>query len=500
MTTEPEVQKSSTSRIVRPPSILDSVAPIGALIGLLSISYYLFRDQASYGPNQVALLICGAIAAGIGYKNGLAWDAIRQAVINGVGSGIGAIGILLAVGALIGTWALSGTIVAMVYYGLQILNPNYFYATSALICAAIAFSIGSSWTTAGTIGIGLMGIAGSMNLSPEVTAGAVISGAYFGDKASPLSDTANLATVSAGSSLFEHIKGSLWTSIPALGLAVIGFALLGKPRDFDASATLRVIQDHVTVSPWNFAPLLIVLTLALLRFPPMMTILVGALAGGVMAAYSNSAAVIAFAQDEHLGRSWALLKGIWSALANGYHSETGDATIDQLTSRGGMASMMVTVWLIVCALAFGAAVDYCGFLNRLIDPLLSGVKSTSGLVALLVATCFGSNVITSDQYISIVLPGRLFRNEFIRRKLSPTLLSRVIGDSAIVTSPLIPWNSCGAYMAATLGVSTVSYAGFCFFNILNPLLTVIFCLLGFRVLRSQDASVDTTTAGSPSIT
>jgi NhaC family Na+:H+ antiporter len=407
-------------------------------------------------------------------------------MIDGVATGIGAIGILLAVGALIGTWALSGTIVAMVYYGLEILNPNYFYATAALICAAVAFSIGSSWTTAGTIGIGLMGIAGSMDLSPAITAGAVISGAYFGDKASPLSDTANLATAAAGSELFAHIRESLWTSVPALLLAIAGFALLGKPGDFDPSATLAAIQSHVAVSPWNFLPLLLVLVLALLRFPPMATIFLGALAGGVLAAVQSPDAVVAFAQAPEIGRPLAVIKGVWAALATGYHVETGDAAIDQLMSRGGMSSMIVTVWLIVCALAFGAAVEHGGFLTRLVAPLLRGVRSVGGLVTLLVLSCIGANIITSDQYIAVVLPGRLFRAEFLKRGLAPVFLSRVIGDSAIVTSPLVPWNSCGAYMAATLGVSTLGYAGFCFFNLLNPALTILFSFCAFRIIRTGE--------------
>jgi Na+:H+ antiporter, NhaC family len=470
----------------REPTVLESLLPIGMLIVLLSLSYYLFRDEASYGPNQVALLFCALFAAGLAYKNGFAWDGIRRAMIDGVATGIGAIGILLAVGALIGTWALSGTIVAMVYYGLQILNPNYFYATTALICAAVAFSIGSSWTTAGTIGIGLMGIAGSMDLSPAITAGAVISGAYFGDKASPLSDTANLATAAAGSELFAHIRESLWTSLPALLLAVVGFALLGKAGDFDASAILTAIQSHVAVSPWSFLPLLLVLVLALLRFPPMATIFLGALAGGVLAAIQNPDAAAAFAQAPEIGRPLAVLKGVWAALATGYHVETGDAAIDQLMSRGGMSSMMVTVWLIVCALAFGAAVEHGGFLTRLVAPLLRGVRSVGGLVTLTVLSCIGANIITSDQYIAVVLPGRLFRAEFLRRGLAPAFLSRVIGDSAIVTSPLVPWNSCGAYMAATLGIPTLGYAGFCFFNLLNPALTILFSFCAFRIIRTGE--------------
>ena len=487
--TDEQPTPEEPSPAAREPTIAQSLLPIGMLVGMLSLSYYLFHDEASYGPNQVALIFCGLVAAGLAYWNGLPWDGIRRAIIDGVATGIGAIGILLAVGALIGTWALSGTIVAMVYYGLLILSPNHFYATSALICAAVAFSIGSSWTTAGTIGIGLMGIAGSMNLSPEITAGAVISGAYFGDKASPLSDTANLATAAAGSELFTHIRESLWTSVPALLLAVAGFWLLGKPGDFEASTTLTAIQNHVAVSPWNFLPLVVILVLALLRYPPMVAIFLGALAGGALAVVHNPDAVVAFAQSPEIARPLALLKGVWAALATGYHIETGDAAIDRLMTRGGMSSMMVTVWLIICALAFGAAVEHGGFLTRLVTPLLHRIRSTGGLVSLLVATCIGANVITSDQYIAVVLPGRLFRTEFLKRGLAPVFLSRVIGDSAIVTSPLVPWNSCGAYMGATLGVPTFGYLVFSFFNLLNPLLTIVYTFLAFRVLRSSNAAL-----------
>lgn len=225
-----------------PPSLTDALLPVATLLLLLGLSYYLFRDSASYGPNQIALLFCGLIASGIAYKNGMAWGGIRQAVIDGIASGLGAILILLAVGALIGTWAVSGTIASMVYFGLKLLSPDFFYATTAIICAIVGFSIGSSWTVAGTIGIGMVGIAESMQLSTGITAGAVISGAYFGDKASPLSDTANLATAAAGSNLFDHIRETLWTSAPSLLLAVTLFAFLGTTGDFDASATLNSLQ------------------------------------------------------------------------------------------------------------------------------------------------------------------------------------------------------------------------------------------------------------------
>jgi NhaC family Na+:H+ antiporter len=482
----------SGTREVRKPSLLDALVPAIALVGLLALSYIFFGDAASAGPNQVALLFCGVIAAGIGYKNGMSWEGIRQAAIDGIASGLAAIMILLAVGALIGTWALSGTIVAMVYYGLQILSPNFFYASTALICAVIGISIGSSWTVAGTIGIGLMGVGASMNLSPEMTAGAVISGAYFGDKASLLSDTANLATAAAGSGIYEHIRESLFTSIPALLLAVLLFSLLGSPGDFDASTMLIGLERSFSISPWAFMPLLVVLGLSIARFPPFVTIFIGALGGGLVAIFLDPARVIAFAADPGLGAPMAIVKGIWMALANGYVANSGNVSIDVILTRGGMASMMNTVWLIITALAFGATVEHAGLLNRLIDPLIQGVKSVSALAVSVVATCFGANVVTSDQYIAIALPARLFRPEFQKRGLAPVLLSRVVGDSATVTSPLIPWNSCGAYMAAALGVPATGFALYSFFNILNPLLTIAFVMLGFRVVRSGIATVAAT--------
>jgi NhaC family Na+:H+ antiporter len=468
---------------VRPPSLLDALIPSLALIGLLALSYLLFGDAASSGPNQVALVFCGLIAAGVAYKNGMDWEGIRQSVVDGIATGLPAIMILLAVGALIGAWALSGTIVSMVYYGMMILSPHYFYATTTLVCAAVAFSIGSSWTVAGTIGIGLMGIAANMGLSPGITAGAVISGAYFGDKASPLSDTVNLATAVSGSDIYAHIRESLWTSVPALVITVIGFGMLGSPGDFNASALLSAIDSKFHVSLWAFLPLVLVLGLSVARVSPVVAIFSGALAGAILALISDPARVITFAGAPELPSGLAMLKGSWSALANGYIASTGDKGLDQILTRGGMSSMMNTVWLIITALAFGSVMEHARLLNRLIDPLIANAKSASRLVSTVVGTSVLSNVVTSDQYISIALPGRLFGQAFAKRGLAPVMLSRVVGDSATVTSPLIPWNSCGAYMAAALGVSTTAYVGYCFFNILNPLVTIIFTLLGWRVIR-----------------
>jgi NhaC family Na+:H+ antiporter len=248
---------------------------------------------------------------------------------------------------------------------------------------------------------------------------------------------------------------------------------------------LAGIEAHVHVSLWNFVPLVVVLALAVLRFPPMAAIFIGALTGGVLAVVLDPARVVAFAAAPGLPWILSLIKGVWAALATGYHTATGDPAIDKIMTRGGMSSMMVTVWLIMMALAFGATLEHGGFLNRLVDPALRRIKSAGGLVSLLAVSCIVANVLTSDQYIAVVLPGRLFRPVFLKRGLAPVFLSRVIGDTATVTSPLVPWNSCGAYMSATLGVASLGYAAFCFFNLLNPLLTVLFTIFGLRVLRTQ---------------
>ncbi len=480
----------------RPPSLLDALIPVVALLILLITSFVLFGDAASYGPNQIALLTCGLIGIAVAIKNGVPFEGLRAATLEGVASGIGAIFILLAVGALIGTWAMSGTIVAMVYYGMEILSPHYFYASSALLCAVVAFSIGSSWTTAGTLGIGLMGIAANMGLSPAITAGAVISGAYFGDKGSPLSDTVNLTTAATGSELFRLVREGFWTSIPALLLSLALFAMLGSSGNIDVSGTLSGLQQHFHVSLWSFVPLVFVLALALLRMSPFITIFLGALLGGVLAVVMNPHAVVALAADPSLPTPVALLKGVWSALANGHRIDTGEPAIDTLLSRGGMASMLSTVWLIITALAFGAVVEHAGLLARLVDPIVHRARSTGALIVAVVASCIVTNIVAADQYIAVVLPGRMFKMEFSQRGLAPVVLSRALIDTAPVTSALIPWNSCGAYMAATLGVATLSYAPFAFLCLLSPLLTIVIGFLGIRMVRIDPTAVPVSRASA----
>jgi NhaC family Na+:H+ antiporter len=475
----------------QPLTLPEAAIPVASLIVLVGLSYFLFGDAGAVGPNQVAIVIATMIALFIGWRRGHAVEAMGKAAIDSVATGIGAIFILFAVGGLIGTWAMSGTLVAMVYYGLQLLSPDYFFVTACAICAIVSASIGSSWTVVGTIGVGFMGIATSMDLNPAIAAGAVISGAYFGDKSSPLSDSANLAAAAAGVDLYQHIRETLFTSVVALSVALVVFFSLGEPGDHDASSKMAAIRGAFEISPVLFLPLIVVVALAALRFTPFIAIFLGSLAGGLLAVVVAPERVIRFAGDPDLPTWLALVKGVWLSLASGYHSTTGFAPMDMLATRGGMDSMLNTIWLIVTALAFGGVVEKAGVLDRLITPIIRKAKSDGTLVASLTTSVVGTNVVTADQYIAIVLPGRMFKNAFAERGLAPVVLSRAVGDTATPTSALIPWNSCGAYMAATLGVATWSYAPYAVFSFVSPLVTIAIAYAGFRMLRITPATEPT---------
>lgn len=468
-----------------PLPLFEAAIPVVCLIALVGLSYYLFGDSGMNGPNQVALVISTMVAVGIARRRGYTLQSLGEAAIASVGSGIGAIFILFAVGALIGTWAMSGTLVAMVYYGLQILSPNFFYVTAAAICAVISFGIGSSWTVAGTIGIGLMGVSANMDLDPAITAGAIISGAYFGDTTSPLSDSANLAAGVAKADLYQHLRQVLPNSILSLIIALTIFWFLGRAGDYDATPKMEIIKGAFHITPLLFLPLLVVVGLALIKFPPFTTIFMGALAAGLLAAFLAPDRVLKFADAPHSLPTWlGLVKGVWLALASGYTSTTGVPMLDQLASRGGMSSMLNTIWLIITAFAFGGVAEKTGILQRLIQPIVDAAKSTVGLVAAVVAAVFATNIATADQYLAVVLPGRMFATAFEKRGLAPVVLSKTVGASATPGSALIPWNSCGAYMAVTLGVSTFSYAPFAFFNIASPMIVIMAATFGVKAIRA----------------
>ena len=467
------------------PTVAQALLPVLALVGLLAFSVYLFGEDASYGPNQIALLVGAAVAAGVGWRNGLGWQQIETAMISGISISMKPNLILLCVGLLIGCWIMGGTVPTMIYYSLLILDPSIFYFASCLICALIALSIGSSWTVAGTVGIALIGAGAGLGLSPAITAGAIISGAYFGDKMSPLSETTNLAPAVAGTDLFSHIGHMVWTAVPSIVIALTIYALMGLNIDSGASAddlaiTMNLLTENFTISPVMLLPVIALLVMANRRLPPIPTILAGGVFGIVLALLFQRQAILNL-PGEASNVFLALVKGAWETMFNGFVLQSGNATLDDLMSRGGMSSMLNTVWLILCAMVFGATMERVGLLQRLVDFALSFVHSTGSLIATTVATCIGANIITSDQYISIVLPGRMYKLEYQSRDLDVKNLSRTLEDSGTITSPLVPWNTCGAYMAGTLGVATLAYFPYCFFNMICPLIAIVYGFFNFKI-------------------
>jgi NhaC family Na+:H+ antiporter len=455
------------------------------------MSLVLFGTGATDGPLQVALILSAAIAALVARKNGREYFQISEAVIGGISTAMGAIFILLAVGALIGTWNLAGTTATVVYYGIKLLRPEIFYPTVAIVCFAVGVVTGSSWTTAGTVGVAFIGMAPVLGLNKEIAAGSVISGAYLGDKLTPLSETTVLVPkLVGGVEIYHHIRAMLWTTVPAFLISLLLFAILALREDVgdissQKDAALDAIKAGFSISAINLLPLVLLVLLSVRRFPPFLSILAAALLAGVMAAFTQPDAVRALTDDKDLGQALASVKAVYISMATGYVSNTGIEPVDALFSRGGMASMMTTIWLVLGALSFAAVMEYAGFLERLIRPVIDRAKSDGSLLAAAGCTSIGLNIVAGDQYIADVLPARTYRLEVQRRGIQPQVLSRTIDDTGTVTSPLVPWNSCGAYMAGTLGVSTFGYFPYCFLNMLNPLISLLYNITGFRVEKIQ---------------
>jgi len=460
---------------------------------MLAGSVGLFHSNSSYGPNQIALLLAAGVASLVGLYLGESWSDMEHAMVEGISLALKACLILLAVGSLIGSWMLAGTAPTVIYFGLGILDPSWFYPAALLICALVAVSIGSSWTTAGTVGLALVGIAQIMGLSLPITAGAIISGAYFGDKMSPLSDTTNLAPAMVGTDLFIHIRHMVWTTAPSFVISLILYSVIGwnsnavqAPAE-SIDAARNILATHYTIAWPTILPLALLLTLAMRKVPALPTIAAGALSGCVVALIWQPDLVRDFGSPDGGLAGWtASIKALFMALADGFQIETGNASLDELLSRGGMSSMLNTIWLIMSAMCFGGVMEHTGLLQRIVDFLLKGVRGTGSLISTTVLTSIGMNVIAADQYIAIVLPGRMYRAEFARRGLAPQNLSRTLEDAGTMTSSLVPWNTCGAFMAATLGVPTLSYAPYAFLNLMNPIIAIIYGITHFKITPLED--------------
>jgi NhaC family Na+:H+ antiporter len=469
-----------------PLSRVDAIVVSVILLSLMGAVIGIFGSDALMGATQVAMMMIGFLAALVGLKNGLSWAQIEQSIIRSSTKIIGPILIFLSIGALIGSFMLSGAVPSLLYYGLNILSPTYFYPLTCLICALVATCIGSSWTTAATIGVALIGVSYGFALSPEITAGAIISGAYFGDKMSPLSETTNLAPAIAGSELFEHIRHMAWVSIPSFSLAVLGFLIIGLNAPIAAGsqagiiAFVQTLDSYFVISPINLIPMALLLWLAVKRVPAFIAIMGVSLLACVFSLLFQYDALMTFAGDTKV---ISVVKAFWLVLFDGFNISTQNADVDLLLSRGGMASMVSMVWLVIASMMMTGVLERIGYIDVLMKVMLNCVHSTGSLIASTMATCLGVNIVTGDQYMSLVLPGHMWKAEYTKRQLANVNLSRTLEDAGTLSSPLIPWNACGVYMAGTLAVTTVAYLPYCFFNLINPLIALLFAFLNIKILQ-----------------
>ncbi|MGC6403333.1 MAG: Na+/H+ antiporter NhaC [Flavobacteriaceae bacterium] len=471
-------------------SLTAALVPVVLLVALLAFNVSVFGDDALSGSNQFILLIGAAIAALVGYRHKIGHRVMIEKVAENVQSVTGALLILLFVGALAGTWLASGIIPAMIYYGLQIIHPAVFLPACIVICSIISVATGSSWTTSATVGIALIGIGKAMGLDVGMVAGAVISGAYFGDKLSPLSDTTNLAPAMAGTDLFTHIRYMTNTTIPSILITLVVFSFIGVFQETTAQADLgsllTAIEERFTINGWLFLVPLVVIGLIIQKRPPLVALFIGTLLGALFAVLFQPQVVFLMSQ-EAVQSSAAMYKGILNAITVATEVPTSNPLLNDLFTSGGMQGMLGTIWLILCAMVFGGIMESIGALQTISNALLNWAKNTFQLFASTVASCLAINLTASDQYLAIVIPGKMFAKAYKDRNLAPENLSRTLEDSGTVTSVLIPWNTCGAYQSGVLGVGVAEYFAFAIFNWLSPLMTLIFAAFKIKIRMLQEA-------------
>lgn len=466
-------------------NIWEALIPVFALVAMLAYNVYVYGGDALGGSNQFVLLMGGAVAAVVGVFNKVTFGQMLEEVAENIKSTASAIIILLMVGALAGTWLISGIIPTMIYYGLQVLNPTIFLAACVIICAIISVATGSSWTTSATVGIALIGIAQALGVSLGMTAGAILSGAYFGDKISPMSDTTNLAPAMAGTDLFTHIKYMLYTTIPTLAITLVVFVIIGLNLDTTTGSTdtetiRTALNSAINVSPWLFVVPVLVIVLIVKKIPPLVALLAGTLLGGLAALIFQPNIVASIGGGTTLNFTTGY-RGIMDAITIDTVIPTDNEALKGLFASGGMASMLNTVWLILCAMVFGGIMDAIGALTAISNALLRLFHTTFGLFASTVASCLALNLTASDQYLAIVVPGKMYAQAYRDKGLAPENLSRTLEDSGTVTSVLVPWNTCGAYHSGVLGVDTLHYAGYAVFNWLSPFMTLLFAAFRIKI-------------------
>ncbi|WP_317930317.1 Na+/H+ antiporter NhaC [Halioxenophilus sp. WMMB6] len=481
--------------MTKTPPLAVAILPIAMLIALLTLNVFIFKDDAISGSNQIILVVAAALGAALAFFYGCSWITLEEGIVHSIKLATPAILILLMVGALSGTWLVSGIIPTLIYYGLHVLNPVIFLFAACIICIVVSIFTGSSWTTSATIGIALMGIGQVLGINPAFVAGAILSGAYFGDKLSPLSDTTNLASASAGTDLFTHIRYMTYTTIPSITLALLLYLVLGFGHSsaLDAASIeeiLAALDNSFNITPWLLLVPLCVLVMIVKKIPPLPALFTGTVLGAIFA-FIFQLPIVDQIGAEVGDAEWSKYVGIMQTAFGDTQLQTGNETLDELLSSGGMAGMLNTIWLIISAMIFGGVMEASGFLRQITEALISHVKSVGGLVSATVATCIFTNTSASDQYLAVLLPGRMYAESYRKRGLAPQNLSRTLEDSGTVTSVLVPWNTCGAFHAGVLGVATITYAPFAFFCIISPIMTIIFAYLNIKIapLESEPEAV-----------
>ena len=474
----------------RIPSPLLSLVPILVLVTLLFVTIHTFGSDALSGGSQVVLLTATAVCCliAMGYSK-VRWKAIELAMVNNISGVATALIILLIIGALSGSWMISGVVPTLIYYGMQIIHPSFFLASTCIICAIVSVMTGSSWTTIATIGIALLGIGQAQGFEDGWIAGAIISGAYFGDKISPLSDTTVLASSVTDTPLFKHIKYMMITTVPSMIITLTIFTIAGFAHEATATDQIAMysasLRETFHISLWLLIVPVITGILIAKRIPSIITLFISATLAGIFALFFQPHLLQEISglpvQDMQ-----SQFKGLIMTFYGSTQVQTGNPDLNDLVSTRGMSGMMNTIWLISCAMCFGGAMTASGMLGSITSVFIRFMKRTVGLVASTVASGLFLNICTADQYISIILTGNMFKDIYQKKGYESRLLSRTTEDSVTVTSVLIPWNTCGMTQATILGVATFTYLPYCFFNLISPLMSITVAAIGFKIKRINE--------------
>ncbi|HLR53931.1 MAG TPA: Na+/H+ antiporter NhaC [Pseudogracilibacillus sp.] len=456
---------------VRKPTLTEALVPIVFMIIALIVGIFIYGADP-----HIPLLLSAGVAAIIAFRLGFKWTEIEKGMLDAVRLALQAVVILMVIGTIIGSWIASGIVPTMIFYGLDILSPSYFLVAACAISCIVSIASGNAWTAAGTIGIAIMGIGHGLGIDPAMVAGAVISGVYFGDKVSPLSETTNLAPGIVGSELFEHIKHMLFTTVPALVIALIVFAIL----DFRYSSggagieEVQMLQSQLseiyTITPWLLIVPMFIIVMMIFKIPALPGLTIGSILGAICSVV---------VQKVPVGEAINILY-------YGFSIDTGNEVVDNLLNNGGIESVMFTISLIIIAMCFGGILEFTNIFEVLVEQIIKFARKTGSLVAATVVTCISSNIVGCEQYMSIIVPGRMYAEEYDKRGLKSKNLSRTLEDAGTMTSPLVPWNTCGAFMATTLGVSTISYLPFAILCLISPVIAIIYGFLGFKVEYKED--------------